>query len=169
MMTRLKHHLLQLQQQQEHQPIYPFGTETANPVVAEKLQRFILCLPAMLNDLNAWCEQTDGQTHIKRLYSYVLAYVFHGVDLVPEDDFGFWGYLDDAYLTGLAVAKTWGENPLGNGYSPSYMPQLQQWLSDTRTVIPSQAEQMNAVFGQMLLGNYQAFDDTLMNCQTMPS
>jgi uncharacterized membrane protein YkvA (DUF1232 family) len=153
-LSQLKQHLQQLNEQ----AVYPFPHASQE----KSLHGFIALLPDMLHDLQIWCDATQGETNLKRLYAHVLAYVFHGDDLLPEVDYGYWGYLDDVYLTGLAVAKTWGESPLTSRTQPDYLTKLQGWLSATQQLLPKESTVIQQVFGQMLLGQYALFDDVLM-------
>jgi uncharacterized membrane protein YkvA (DUF1232 family) len=152
-LTHLREHLRQLQTES----VFPFKHQPSTD-----LKPFVALLPDMLQQMHLWCDGTPGETNLKRLYSHLLAYVFHGDDLLPELDYGFWGYLDDAYLVGLAVAKTWGECPLEGKPLPDFLPKLQLWLQSTQQLLPDVTRTMQHVFGQMMLGNYAQFDQVLM-------
>ena len=160
-LAHLKEHLQQLQKNS----VFPFKYHTPSEAI---LKPFVVLLPDMLQQMQVWCDLSPKETNLKRLYSHLLAYVFHGDDLLPEIDYGFWGYLDDAYLVGLAMAKTWGEGPIPGHTLPDYLPQLQNWLQATQQLLPDQTRLMQIVFGQMMLGNYAHFDNVLMQDKTAP-
>lgn len=167
MLSALKKQLLFLSTQPEetiakrfrHFPTYQ------QAVTSEvELKNFILCLPDLLQQINSWIESPEVPKNIKQLYWYLMTYLYHSLDVLPEEEFGFWGYLDDAYFAGLAYQKILNEYRLlpAGGQSPStFASQIEGWLQKTRQVLPTQTETLDLLFAKLLMGQKEAFVEVL--------
>lgn len=62
------------------------------------IKEFIFLLPPILRQLSIYRVGQKVPAQAKRLSGLILTYVFHPHDLIPETTYGFFGYIDDAYL-----------------------------------------------------------------------
>lgn len=68
------------------------------------LRDFILGMPFIIRLLNILQLRNKLNNEEKLIYGYLVSYLLEPNDLLPSDKYGFFGYLDDAYLTGI-IAK----------------------------------------------------------------
>jgi hypothetical protein len=99
-------------------------------------------------------------TELLDMYRYLLTYVYHSLDFLPEEDLGFCGYLDDAYLAGrvaqhLQPDENW---PLG-GHLPD-------WLTLSRKAIPDVTTRLDSLFEDLLNGDTAAFHVAIVSNDT---
>jgi uncharacterized membrane protein YkvA (DUF1232 family) len=131
---------------------------------AKDLKNFILSLPELLQQTRIWFESDATPRKFKAVYGYLLTYVYHSLDFLPEEDFGFWGYLDDAYLAGLVYYQTIQyhvDSP--KRFDAGFTEQVEQWLTKTRKVIPNHTAKLDALYERMMAGDIQAFDAAISN------
>jgi uncharacterized membrane protein YkvA (DUF1232 family) len=165
MLNALKNQLVQLSEKSMESLDKRFGEQVTfqqAKTLAPSLRNFVLSLPELLQQTRLWFESPHTPPELRRIYGYVLTYVYHTVDLVPEEDYGFWGYLDDAYLVGMAYQKALEYNQ----YQPTTLPgtfnqQLPKWLAEVRQVIPQETETLDHLFGKLLRGELDAFNDAM--------
>ncbi len=128
------------------------------------LKHFILALPEVIQQTRIWFESEATPSDLKKLYGYVLTYVYHTLDFLPEEEYGFWGYLDDAYFAGLVFQQAIAFHPedaerVGQGF----LDQLGDWLAKTREVIPQQTQALDGVFERLLAGDTRYFHEALVS------
>jgi uncharacterized membrane protein YkvA (DUF1232 family) len=78
---------------------------------AREVQYFVLHLPEHIKLLGELLSAKETPLVIKMFYASVLAYLLNPHDFLPEDVYGLYGYLDDAYLTVAAMQRTVGHIP----------------------------------------------------------
>jgi len=64
---------------------------------------FVLALPAVLSCLTDIILHQDAPMMGRMLVGSVSAYLFRPKDFIPEKEYGFYGFLDDAYLATYAL------------------------------------------------------------------
>lgn len=79
----------------------------ATRVVSE----YVLALPDNITLLNAFLMAKKTPLVVKMFYASVLAYLLNPKDFLPEESYGLYGYLDDAYLVTSALQRTLGHVP----------------------------------------------------------
>jgi len=79
----------------------------------------------------------------KRLYGFLLTYIYSSTDLIPEDGNGFFGYLDDAYLVAAAHRRISGVEAL---------PDTSKWLDASRRVAPAETARLDEILEELLSG-----------------
>lgn len=68
------------------------------------LRDFILGMPFIIKVLNTLQLRNKLKSEEKLIYGFLVSYLLEPNDLLPNTHYGFFGYLDDAYLTGI-IAK----------------------------------------------------------------
>lgn len=131
----------------------------ATPEEIARLKDLIFSLPYMLQQLKAWLDADGVPAELKRLYWHLLTYVYHGVDVLPEEDYGFWGYLDDAYFIGLAYANSLNEPALDstNGFDQH----LPEWLRLTETLLPKHTARLQQLFNRLVTQDMEGYQRLL--------
>jgi uncharacterized membrane protein YkvA (DUF1232 family) len=130
----------------------------------DDLNNFILCLPDLLEQTRIWLESDKTPSNLKKVYGYLLTYVYHSLDLLPEEDFGFWGYLDDVYFAGLMYKYTMSDHPtIEQRFNNNFKEQIDNWLEQTRQVIPQHTKNLDALFQSVLQGHTDKFDAVIVS------
>jgi uncharacterized membrane protein YkvA (DUF1232 family) len=129
----------------------------------EALQAFVLSLPDLLGQTGAWFASPDTPRELRQLYATLLTYVYHAVDVIPEEVFGFWGYLDDAYLVGRVYLETVGLHPEGSRrFDGAFDVRLGEWLALTRDVVPDHTRRLDTLAEHLVALDFAAFDAGLI-------
>jgi uncharacterized membrane protein YkvA (DUF1232 family) len=74
-----------------------FGFKATDEQV-HAIKEFIFLMPPTLKVLSQYWGNKSVPSNIKRLANSILTYVYHPHDLISENEYGLFGYLDDAYL-----------------------------------------------------------------------
>ena len=131
----------------------------------QPLRNMILVMPEMLTQIRVWMEEPGMSAELLRLQGFVLTYLYHPRDILPEGHNGLFGYLDDALLVSLAFERTLTERR-GLGYDSSMeremAQQLPDWLKHVYEVIPREAEQVELMLNELLLGKTRLFDEVMV-------
>lgn len=130
----------------------------------QPLRNMILVMPDMLVQIRVWMVEPGMSDELRRLQGFVLTYLYHPKDFLPEDHNGLFGYLDDAFLASLAFQRTLTERR-GLGYDSSMereiAEQLPDWLKHVREVIPQEAEQIERMLDELLTGKTRLYEDIM--------
>ena len=54
-------------------------------------------MPDMIAQVKSWSNDFRIPSKEKKLHGFMLTYLYHPVDFLPESGKGLMGYLDDAY------------------------------------------------------------------------
>lgn len=126
-------------------PRYP-----ARPL-ARRLKNFVMVMPDMIRQIRAWINDPASPPALKSLHGFMLTYLYHPLDFVPESNRGLFGYVDDAYLIGQlyleAATRLDRLNYLPNTESLSR--QIPFWLRWTRLAIPKESAQVDALLSEL--------------------
>jgi uncharacterized membrane protein YkvA (DUF1232 family) len=63
-----------------------------------KLKEFIFLMPPIIKILNGYWNDRTTPTKAKKLSGLILSYTLKPNDFISEEEYGLFGYLDDAYL-----------------------------------------------------------------------
>lgn len=141
------------------------GSRKAARLHEQPLRNMILVMPEMLTQIGAWMAEPGMSAELRRLQGFVLTYLYHPKDFLPEDHNGLFGYMDDAFLVSLAFRRTLTERR-GLGYDSSMerelAEQLPDWLKHAREVIPREAEQVENMLDELLLGKTRLFEEVMV-------
>ncbi|HBC46145.1 MAG TPA: hypothetical protein DCZ43_03795 [candidate division Zixibacteria bacterium] len=69
------------------------------------LKEFIFLMPITLKQLSIYWNRKDTPAEAKRVSGFIITYIYHPRDLLPEGKNNLFGYLDDAYLVVQAYLK----------------------------------------------------------------
>lgn len=125
------------------------------------LRSLILVMPELIAQIRAWMEQPALPPRLKRLHGFLLGYLYHPTDFLPEDSAGLFGYLDDAYLVGRVYARTMQHldhrtrRTLPNLADLSG--QLAQWLELAQQLLPAETQRIEHLLDEIVEGRTEAF------------
>ncbi len=130
-----------------------------------KLRNFILVMPEMIAQIRAWADHKEIPLQSRKLHGFLMTYLYHPVDFLPEEAHGFFGYLDDAYVVGSIYYKTLQE--LGNDHSrfisqhKDIADQVAGWLVDTQKVIHSVTLEIDRMIDELAAGDDHRFQQLM--------
>jgi uncharacterized membrane protein YkvA (DUF1232 family) len=64
---------------------------------------FIVGMPEVIQDMNAMIRRQVSPPQLNYAFGFLVSYLLDPQDFLPEETFGFFGHLDDAYLTGCIL------------------------------------------------------------------
>jgi uncharacterized membrane protein YkvA (DUF1232 family) len=139
---------------------FPSRTE---PV--DQLRNFVLTLPHMINQIQAWADNPLIPSQVRHLNGFVLTYLYHPADLVSEESGGLIGYLDDAYLVGCVYLLTMPQAD-ANSYpqfhdSNNLTSQIPGWLSLTRRVLPEETKMIDKMIDELMTDKRVLFEQIM--------
>lgn len=129
-----------------------------------ELKALVLALPYLLEQLSLWAQQDHVDADARRMVWHVMVYAYHSVDVLPEEDFGFWGYLDDAYLASLAYCCLLAHHKAEKALQ-CHLPELealQALLNQLRQFLPEMTETMDRLFQNLVQCKYDTFTESLV-------
>jgi uncharacterized membrane protein YkvA (DUF1232 family) len=122
----------------------------------KSLTNFIVSMPDLLNEIRLSYASDQVSHESKKLYGFLLTYLYHPNDFISELDCGLLGYLDDVYFVGLTYKNY---PPTKSNFS---IQQIDEWLELTRKVIPNVTKKIDELFDELLKGNEQAFNEVMI-------
>ena len=124
------------------------------------LRSLILVMPELIAQIRTWMEAPGIPAQLKRVHGFLLSYLYHPTDFLPESD-GLFGYLDDAYLVGRVYARTMQQldhrtrRTLPNLADLSG--QMATWLDLARRLLPTETQQIDHLLDEIVAGRSEAF------------
>ncbi len=166
MLNALKQQLVHLSQEDDGRFLSALkkrvGTSQAKLHV-EPLKNFILVMPEMISQISVWSEEDRVPAEVRRLHGYVLTYLYHPVDFLHDEGYGLFGYLDDAYVVGSAYQATISQIPKEKRkhlpHHKDLAEQLENWLSQVRSVLPKETVHINKMMSDLLKGEEGSFQN----------
>jgi len=130
--------------------------------MAISLQRFVLIMPDLLIQIRRWMKEPACPSQIKRLSGFLLTYIYHPFDFIPDEGLGLFGYLDDAYLTGRIYIQTMNFTDYNARHFLPNMENLAtvipKWIMATRRVLPKETGKIDTMLKDLLEGRTDSFN-----------
>lgn len=136
------------------------GEETEE--VGDEMLSLVLLTPRLVEQVRRWNELDGLRPEVKRLHGFLLGYLFHDRDLVPEDRLGLFGYLDDAYFAGRIYQLTEHEAFVraaarAHHLDPDLARKLPDWLEIVQRALPRATSRIDAAIEELLAGRDASF------------
>jgi uncharacterized membrane protein YkvA (DUF1232 family) len=122
---------------------------------AAALRELIVAMPDLIAQLRAWAGDPRIPRDQKQLQGFLLTYLYHPKDLLPEADWGLFGYLDDAYLVGriyLDTLRTMRDSPASLPSVEAFGAAVPAWLEFARQVIPVESAKIDLLLNELRAG-----------------
>ena len=137
------------------------GQEKARQYV-DSLKNLVVVMPEMIAQVQSWSNDSRIPSKEKKLHGFMLTYLYHPVDFLPESGKGLFGYLDDAYLVGSIYSRTMRLMDYDTRKTlPNLGPlatSVDEWLKLAREVIPSECQKIDGLLEELVHGRLDAFD-----------
>ncbi len=146
------------------------GEKEDFPEITKELRAFIMVMPDMIAQLRAWMDEPKTPASLKELHGYMMTYLYHPVDFLPEEEDGLFGYLDDAYLVGSVYSRIYGGmNHVTRRHLPhmdGVSKQLPYWLSRTESLLPAETRKITSMLDELSEGNPISFNRMMEHQET---
>ncbi len=133
--------------------------EALAPDLSVKLRNLTLLLPDMLGHIHAWSAAGRSNPEVLRISGDLLTYMYHPEDFI-HDRQGLFGYVDDAFIAGLAYCEFLESMGHRRGVSPS-IKEVRDMLAAARKVLPKECAEMTVLVEEMLKGGRSRFEAIL--------
>jgi len=80
------------------------GRKKAQMHISKSLN-LILLMPHLISRMRDFADDPKIPKELKRLDGFLLTYLYHPIDFLPDDGKGLFGYLDDAYFVGAVYQQ----------------------------------------------------------------
>ena len=123
---------------------------------AAALRELIVAMPDLIAQIRAWSADPRVPKHQKQLQGFLLTYLYHPTDFLPESNWGLFGYLDDAYLVGriyLDTLRTMSDSPSSLPNVKELEAVVPRWLENARQVIPAEAAKIDLLLNELRAGD----------------
>ncbi len=130
--------------------------------VGDEVLSFIMLTPRLVEQVQRWNALPGMPTEVKRLHGFLLGYLYHDRDLVPEDRMGLFGYIDDAYFAGRVYQLT---ERAAFAASPDrarhdlldVSAKMPGWIQMVGRVVPKASRRIDDAIDDLLVGREEAF------------
>lgn len=151
---------------QFHKRIRERVGKRATQILEQRLKLLILIMPGLVKRIHAhWAESAAG-SETKKLGGFVFAYLYHPKDFLPEDTYGLFGYLDDAYLVLIIYEKVIREASKAGGFvhesDRDYLKKIHESKRYVTAVIPQETKRIEEMVQKAIKnGEFNDFAEAL--------
>lgn len=122
----------------------------ATLLLEKRLRQLIVITPEVIQRVYLLWKQFPEDAPARRVSGYLLTYLYHPQDFLPEDQHGLFGYLDDAYFAALVYEYVLGAIE-GTGYSSTaldkrFVKDIAHMKASAKLVIPAEAKKIDEMF-----------------------
>lgn len=126
----------------------------ATLLLEKRLRQLILITPDMIQRVYLLWRQFPEDAPARRVSGYLLTYLYHPQDFLPEDRHGLFGYLDDAYFAALVYEYVLESLEGTTGYKPTvldkrFVRDIANMKASAKLVIPEEAEKIETMFHEI--------------------
>jgi len=121
------------------------------------IRDFVLGMPEIIKVLNTLIMRQKLRPEARMVFGFLVSYLLDPQDLLPEETFGFFGYLDDAYLTARVAKWALKDTPDADmeafGLNPDAVSHYLALLERVKLFVPEDIKnQLNAVLKNVVDG-----------------
>ena len=159
MLKALKNQLVLLAEQEQERFVGEIERRCHPQNAAETaaaLRELIVAMPDLIAQIRAWAGDPRIPRHEKQLQGFLLTYLYHPTDFLPESNWGLFGYLDDAYLVGriyVDTLRTMSDSAASLPDVGKFAAAVPPWLESARRVIPAEAAKIDLLLSELRAGN----------------
>lgn len=135
------------------------GRKKANIHISKSLN-LILLMPHLLSRMRDFADDSKIPKELKRLDGFLLTYLYHPIDFLPDEGQGLFGYLDDAYFVGSVYQQF-----LQHQYQPAtrlkadhQVEEIADTLEKVRQVLPKETKQIDRMLEELKDGRKELFN-----------
>lgn len=132
----------------------------ATALLENRLKQIIVLMPKLLKYAHKNLQLKNCRTETKKLSGFLLTYIYHPEDFLPESK-GLFSYLDDAYFTASFYEILQKDIWTFKGKIPEEEEKLVERIKtlkrSVQTVIPKEVEKIDALIKDIINGRKETF------------
>ena len=133
----------------------------ATAILEKKLKELILLMPNLVSRTYAYWARQKSSSKVKKMAGFLLAYLYHPKDFLPEKEHGLFGYLDDAYLAALVYERVLKEASSDfeglTSIDQGFLEKVESLKRSAKMVIPKEAQAIDRMVEEILEGSQREF------------
>lgn len=133
----------------------------ATHLFEQRLKNLICLMPQLISRGLGYCKRKEVPTEIKKSIGFVLTYLYHPKDFLPEDDGKLFGYLDDAYCVALVYEKVLKNLRKARvklaPFDKDFLKQFALTKRSIKSIIPEEGRAISEMIARMFKGNCGSF------------
>lgn len=147
-----------------------YGSANSQWAVGKSLN-LILIMPELIGRIRDLSDDRSLSPDLKRLNQYVLIYLYHPYDFIPEETSALFGYLDDAYLVGSVYSRLKRSSTASprSATAEDLTRDLEASLEAVRLVIPKEARRIDQLIEELARGKQDFFEKMMKRDKPRPS
>lgn len=133
----------------------------ATDILEDKLREIIVLMPDLVTRIYFYWNRSRKPSEVRKLGGYLLTYLYTPKDFLSSEEWGLFGYLDDAYLVAKVYTNVIDDVRQDKGKvsaKDESFYQLAKYLKRyVRGVIPKETQQIDDMIGQIQEGKDQKY------------
>jgi len=133
----------------------------ATLLLEKRLKQIILLMPGVVARIYVLWERDKTPLQAKHLGGFLLAYMYHPKDFFPEQDYGLFGYLDDAYVAAAIYQEVLKDSAAAGikieAADEKLLKDLLTLKKAVKTVIPKEIEKIEKMIEEFKVGNQRTY------------
>ncbi len=133
----------------------------ATAILEKKLKELILLMPNLVSRTYAYWAKQKSSSKVKKMAGFLLVYLYHPKDFLPEEEHGLFGYLDDAYLAALVYERVLKEASSDleglTSIDQGFLERVESLKHSAKMVIPKEAQAIDQMVEEILEGSQHKF------------
>jgi uncharacterized membrane protein YkvA (DUF1232 family) len=136
-----------------------YGSSNAQWAVSKSLN-LILIMPDLIGRIRDLSDDTSLTPDLRRLNQYVLIYLYHPYDFIPEETSALFGYLDDAYLVGAVYSRLrrFASTAPRQATAEDLTRDLEASLEVVRLIVPKETRRIDQLIEELTRGKRDFFE-----------
>lgn len=134
----------------------------ATEILEDKLKEIIVLMPDLVSRIYTYWNKSDNTSNVKKMGGYLLTYLYTPEDFLSTNDWGLFGYLDDAYFVAKMYTQVIDEvREAGGeiaGVDLKHYDQAKYLKRYVRGVIPKETQKIDDMIMQLHEGNSKLYE-----------
>ena len=138
----------------------------ATGLLENRLKQLIILMPDLVERIHYYYGHLQKDNSItKKLGGYMLTYLYHPTDFISEEEWGLFGYLDDAYFGAAVFEKIIHEVSVEDQIliepDKKFNESLKLLKASARSVIPKEASKIDNMIQDIVNGEESSFFESV--------
>lgn len=133
----------------------------ATDILEERLKKVIVLMPDLVMRIHDYWRMQPDASPTKRLGSYMLTYIYLPKDFLPQDKYGLYGYLDDAYVVAKIYTTVIEDVQKSTGVviamDKDLYEEVKMLKKSIRLVIPTICQKIDGMIDDLSVGKNESF------------
>ena len=133
------------------------GRKKANTHISASLN-LILLMPHLISRMRDFADDPRIPKELRRLDGFLLTYLYHPIDFLPDEGQGLFGYLDDAYFVGVIYQQFLNHQGQDDVMrADRHVESVSDRLEKVRQVLPRETKKIDQMIEELKRGEKESF------------